>query len=162
MIWMLALLLLLVAWLTAAATALRSASRLWLRDWVEQQLTGKVTAIGKDGKSDFELTTGKLGAGAVPPGNIDELEIVALRPGLAATTKGDRDDQEVFEKEYNHLRAGGYAHYQYTGLSRGLAQRFDDLVALPVLRQRVEHFDGPISVQCRHRHNLLGSAGVEQ
>ncbi|MBK5189766.1 MAG: DUF21 domain-containing protein, partial [Gemmatimonadaceae bacterium] len=44
MIWLLALLLVLVAWLTTAATALRSASRLWLRDWVEQQLTGKVTA----------------------------------------------------------------------------------------------------------------------
>src|SRR5512140_1065196 len=40
----LALLLLLVAWLTAASTSLRSASRMWLRDWVEQQLTGKVTA----------------------------------------------------------------------------------------------------------------------
>ena len=44
MIWVLALLLLLMAWVIAAATALRSASRLWLRDWVEQQLTGKVTA----------------------------------------------------------------------------------------------------------------------
>ena len=44
MIWVLALLLLMLAWVTAAATALRSASRLWLRDWVEQQLTGKVTA----------------------------------------------------------------------------------------------------------------------
>ena len=44
MIWVLVLLLLMMAWITAAATALRSASRLWLRDWVEQQLTGKVTA----------------------------------------------------------------------------------------------------------------------
>jgi putative hemolysin len=44
MSWILVVLLLLMAWLTAAATALRSASRLWLRDWVEQQLTGKVTA----------------------------------------------------------------------------------------------------------------------
>ena len=35
---------LMLAWITAAATALRSASRMWLRDWVEQQLTGKVTA----------------------------------------------------------------------------------------------------------------------
>lgn len=33
-----------VAWLTAAATALRSASRIWLRHWVEQRLSGASTA----------------------------------------------------------------------------------------------------------------------
>jgi putative hemolysin len=35
---------LLVAWLTAAATAVRSVSRIWLRHWVEQQLSGSITA----------------------------------------------------------------------------------------------------------------------
>jgi putative hemolysin len=44
MIYFLLALVLLAALVTAAATSLRSASRLWLRDWVEQQLTGKVTA----------------------------------------------------------------------------------------------------------------------
>src|SRR5688500_8217907 len=29
-----------VAWLTAAATAVRSVSRIWLRHWVEQPLSG--------------------------------------------------------------------------------------------------------------------------
>lgn len=33
-----------VAWLTAAATAVRSVSRIWLRHWVEQQLRGSGTA----------------------------------------------------------------------------------------------------------------------
>jgi putative hemolysin len=33
-----------VAWLTAAATAVRSASRIWLRHWVEQRLSGAVAA----------------------------------------------------------------------------------------------------------------------
>jgi len=35
--------LLLVAWLTAAATAVRSVSRIWLRHWAERQLGGSVT-----------------------------------------------------------------------------------------------------------------------
>ena len=34
------LLALLVGWLTAAATAVRSVSRIWLRHWVEQKLAG--------------------------------------------------------------------------------------------------------------------------
>ena len=33
-----------VAWLTAAATAVRSVSRIWLRHWVEQQLSGSAAA----------------------------------------------------------------------------------------------------------------------
>ncbi|MEP7344223.1 MAG: CNNM domain-containing protein [Gemmatimonadaceae bacterium] len=33
-----------VAWLTAAATAVRSVSRIWLRHWVEQRLRGAITA----------------------------------------------------------------------------------------------------------------------
>lgn len=33
-----------VAWLTAAATAVRSASRIWLRHWVERRLSGAVSA----------------------------------------------------------------------------------------------------------------------
>jgi putative hemolysin len=33
-----------VAWLTAAATAVRSVSRIWLRHWVEQQLSGAGSA----------------------------------------------------------------------------------------------------------------------
>jgi putative hemolysin len=40
----LVLLLIVVAWLTAAATAVRSTSRIWLRHWVEQRLSGAATA----------------------------------------------------------------------------------------------------------------------
>jgi putative hemolysin len=35
--------LIMVAWLTAAATAVRSVSRIWLRHWAERQLGGSVT-----------------------------------------------------------------------------------------------------------------------
>ena len=38
------LLALIVAWLTAAATAVRSVSRIWLRHWVEQKLSGAAAA----------------------------------------------------------------------------------------------------------------------
>ena len=38
------LLSLVVAWLTAAATAVRSVSRIWLRHWVERQLNGGAVA----------------------------------------------------------------------------------------------------------------------
>jgi putative hemolysin len=38
------LLTLLVGWLTAAATAVRSVSRIWLRHWVEQKLAGAAAA----------------------------------------------------------------------------------------------------------------------
>ena len=41
---MIFLLALIVAWLTAAATSLRSVSRIWLRHWAEQQLAGSGTA----------------------------------------------------------------------------------------------------------------------
>jgi putative hemolysin len=37
-------LVLLVAWLTAAATAVRTVSRIWLRHWVERKLTGSASA----------------------------------------------------------------------------------------------------------------------
>jgi putative hemolysin len=40
----LALCLIVVAWLTAAATAVRSVSRIWLRHWVERRLRGAATA----------------------------------------------------------------------------------------------------------------------
>lgn len=41
---MIFLLALMVAWLTAAATSLRSVSRIWLRHWAERQLAGSGTA----------------------------------------------------------------------------------------------------------------------
>ena len=41
---LLVLLVLAVAWLTAAATAVRTVSRIWLRHWVEQKLSGSATA----------------------------------------------------------------------------------------------------------------------
>jgi hypothetical protein len=77
--------------------------------------------LNKAGVSDLEVTTGKLDSTATPPGNIDKLEVVALAPAVAKT-KGedkDKDDKEAFEKKYNHLKAGGYAHYAYTNLVHG-------------------------------------------
>ncbi len=41
---LLALSIVVVAWFTAAATAVRTVSRIWLRHWVERQLTGAGTA----------------------------------------------------------------------------------------------------------------------
>ena len=38
-------LVLVVAWLTAAATAVRTVSRIWLRHWVERRLAGSATAV---------------------------------------------------------------------------------------------------------------------
>ena len=37
--------LLLIAWLTASATAVRSVSRIWLRHWVERRLSGEHSAV---------------------------------------------------------------------------------------------------------------------
>lgn len=76
-------------------------------------LTSRVL-LDKAGNADFEITTGKLDSSDTAPGNIDKLEVTALKPGV---TKGD--DKEAFEKEYNHLRAGGYARYTYKGLGHG-------------------------------------------
>jgi putative hemolysin len=45
-IFVLLLAVLIVAWLTAAATAVRSVSRIWLRHWVERRLGGSVVAEG--------------------------------------------------------------------------------------------------------------------
>ena len=69
--------------------------------------------LGKDGTTDFELTTGQLGSTATAPGNVDKLDIELVQPEGASESQ-----QREFEKEYNHLRGGGYVHYTYTGLLR--------------------------------------------
>ena len=66
--------------------------------------------LDKTGKTDFELTTGQLDSSAAPAGNIDEVKLRALRP----------DGKKMFEKEYEHPRAGGYFHQAFNGLPRGL------------------------------------------
>jgi magnesium and cobalt exporter, CNNM family len=43
-LWLLLIAVVVVAWLTAASIALRSASRIWLRHWVERRLTGSEVA----------------------------------------------------------------------------------------------------------------------
>lgn len=69
--------------------------------------------IDKDGVTDFELTTGKLDSTATAPGNVDKLEVELVVPE-GTPERG----QKEFEKEYNRLKAGGYFHDRYTGLSR--------------------------------------------
>jgi hypothetical protein len=66
--------------------------------------------LDKTGKTDFELTTGQLDSSATPGGNIDEVKLRANRP----------DGKKLFEKEYEHLRGGGYFHQAFNGLPRGL------------------------------------------
>src|ERR671937_31345 len=56
--------------------------------------------LDKSGKTDFELTTGQLDSSATPPGNVDEVKLRATRP----------DGKKMFEKEFEHLRGGGYFH----------------------------------------------------
>jgi hypothetical protein len=62
--------------------------------------------LDKAGNTEFELTTGQLDSAALPPGNINEIKLRAKRP----------EGQREFEKEFEHLRQGGYAHYQLKGL----------------------------------------------
>jgi hypothetical protein len=69
--------------------------------------------LDKSGTTDFELTTGKLDSTATAPGNVDKLDIELVQP------EGTPESQQrEFEKEYHHLRGGGYVHYAYTGLLR--------------------------------------------
>ena len=68
--------------------------------------------LDKSGKTDFELSTGPLDSGAAAAaarGNIDEVKVSAR-----AWKK------KVFEKEFEHLRAGGYFHHAWDGLLHGL------------------------------------------
>jgi len=76
--------------------------------------------LGKDGKTEVEISTAPFDIGATPPGNISQCDIRAVEPGRRGDD--DRDDKQLrFHKEYEHLRDGGYVHWTYTGLPHGQA-----------------------------------------
>jgi hypothetical protein len=66
--------------------------------------------LDKSGTTDFELTTGQLDSSIAPSGNIDQVKLRAVRP----------DGKKMFEKDFEHLRAGGYFHQAFNGLPHGL------------------------------------------
>jgi putative hemolysin len=86
----LVVLLLAVAWLTAAATAVRSVSRIWLRHWVEQKLNGgtngelyldrphRLLHAAGTGTAIALFLGGALIAGAYPSGAMALVERVVL------------------------------------------------------------------------------------
>lgn len=61
--------------------------------------------LDKAGTTDFELTTGQLDSSAVPPGNINQVQLRVLRPDGKGTQ---------MEKHFGPLRAGGYFHHAFT------------------------------------------------
>ena len=65
--------------------------------------------LDKSGTTTFELTTGQLDSSAPAPGNVHELHL-RVRRG-----KGKKG----FEKEWEHLRGGGYVSYPLAGLGHG-------------------------------------------
>jgi hypothetical protein len=77
--------------------------------------------IDKAGTTEFELTTGKLDDTKTPPGNIDSVEVELRLPPSAKDHDGEHEgrEKEGFEKEYRHLKGGGYFHAFYTKLARG-------------------------------------------
>lgn len=72
------------------------------------QLTSRAL-LGKDGYTDLEITTGELDVGTVPPGNLSKIQVKGFNAHGALRSTIN----------YNHLRAGGYAHYRYAGYARG-------------------------------------------
>jgi hypothetical protein len=67
--------------------------------------------LGKDGKTEVEISTAPFDIGATPPGNISGCDIRA------------DVNQLKFYKRYEHLREGGYVHWTYTGLPHAQALR---------------------------------------
>src|SRR5438045_4102493 len=65
--------------------------------------------VDKSGKTDFELTTGQLDSRPAAPGNIDSVKVSSRA-----------EKKKLFEKEFEHLRGGGYVHYAWNGLPHGL------------------------------------------
>lgn len=68
--------------------------------------------LDKAGTTYFELTTGQLDSTALPPGNINEVKLRAVRP------EGKRGEgKKEWQKEFEDLRNGGYVLFPLTGLA---------------------------------------------
>jgi hypothetical protein len=95
------------------------------------------TLLDKAGTTDFELTTGQLDSAAVPPGNLNEIKLRAVRP----------EGQAKFEREFEHLRNGGYAHYALTGLAHGELVNVKTEVGVEGYRGEEGHQDVELKLQ---------------
>jgi hypothetical protein len=98
--------------------------------------------LGKDGNTQFEISTAPFDVGATPVGNISHVELRAIDPSGAAgddDDKGDSDEKRSdekrsdekrgkefrFHKEFEHLRDGGYFTRTFPGLPHGLNIRVE-------------------------------------
>lgn len=88
--------------------------------------------LGKDGNTQFELSTAPFDIGATPLGNISHVELRAIdpsRPYGDDDDRGDGDDKRGkefrFHKEFEHLREGGYFTRTFPGLPHGLNIRVE-------------------------------------
>jgi hypothetical protein len=93
--------------------------------------------LDKAGTTEFELTTGQLDSAALPPGNINEIKLRAVRP----------EGQRGFEKEFENLRAGGYAHYELKGLAHNELLNVKTEVGVEGYRGEEGHQDVNLKLQ---------------
>lgn len=101
--------------------------------------------LGKDGKTQLEVSTGPFDTAATPPGNISHVHVRAVDPSRP-DRDGDDDDKDGkefrFRREYNHLRGGGYFTNvpadPYTGLPHGLSLRIEAKARGAVHRDEIE------------------------
>ena len=136
-----------IAWLTAAATAVRSVSRIWLRHWVEKRLTGAGTAeVFLDRPQRLILSSGAASA------------IVAVLSGFAIGSAYDR------VRDVAIVIAGFTVAVLILGVAipRALARRWATLmlpVLLPVLRA-VDLVVAPIRLTARAIARKVAGAPV--
>ena len=105
--------------------------------------------VDKAGTTELEVTTGKLDDSTkTPPGNIDKVG-VELKLPASARHHGEGEEgreRQEFEKEFRHLRAGGYFHTLFTQLARGQSLAVQALVSglgqKPAPVRDGEHRDG--------------------
>ncbi len=104
--------------------------------------------LGKDGKTQLEISTAPFDTAGTPPGNISHVHVRAVDPNRA-DRDGDDDDKDGkegkerrFRREYNHLRGGGYfTNYPsdpWTGLPHGQNLRIEAKARGTVHRDELE------------------------
>jgi hypothetical protein len=104
--------------------------------------------LGKDGKTQFEVSTAPFDSAGTPPGNISRVHVRAVDPSRP-DGDGDDDDKDGkdgkerrFRREYNHLRGGGYFTNEpadpWTGLPHGQNLRIEAKARGAVHRDELE------------------------
>ena len=98
--------------------------------------------LGKDGKTQLEISTAPFDTAATPPGNISHVHVRAVDPSRPDGDDDDKDGKDGkelrFRREYNHLKGGGYFTDTYTGLPHGLNLRIEAKARGAVHRDEVE------------------------